>query len=288
MKKIITILLLIGFCLIFAEPTANPEIIKEKYKKKSIAQAALMSAVLPGSGQFYVSKKSITAYIFPAIEIGLWIGMMHYNNAGKDAESDYEYWATGENIGTVDQPVYRYQRDRFHDAVDDLLNQEDLNESWQNHFRLDDENTQHFYEDIGKYNRAIFGWADWFDVYAGDISNPNYDWNINSSGDWIGNDVTNLSSQYYTGDEVYWNDNVRNTRMRDEYIQMRKDTELLYDKAHYFNFGILANHVLATLDAIRVSKGYNKKIDREKFKLSFSPVYINTSLYAGIFFQRKF
>ena len=246
-----------------------------------------MSAVLPGSGQFYVSKKSITAYIFPIIEIGLWYGMFHYENMGKDAETDYEYWATEENIGTADEPVYRYQRDRFNDAKEDLLDQEDLEESWENHFRLDDENTQHFYEDIGKYNRAIFGWADWFDVYAGSIDNPTYNWII-SNGDWTGNDVTNFSSNYYVGDESYWDDNIRNTRMRDEYIQMRKDAEVLYDKAESYNFGILANHILASLDAIRVSKGYNNKMDRKKYKLSFSPVYRNNSLYAGISFQRRF
>ena len=46
------------------------------------------------------------------------------------------------------------------------------------HFRLDDTNTQHFYEDIGKYPRYVFGWTDWFQIYSknnnGEIVSP--DW----------------------------------------------------------------------------------------------------------------
>jgi hypothetical protein len=278
---------------VFAQ-TTQEEIIEFKYQKKSVAQAALMSAVLPGSGQFYVSKKSITAYIFPIIEIGLWYGMLHNNKLGNDAEKDYEDWAVKEVIGhyeydspdgnfSAGDPIYRYERWRYDEATHDLIINAN-NDFYDNHFRLDETNTQHFFEDIGKYNRYIFGWADWHEVYA--ESGYNWIWDDDSAASlqWVGNHPTNIE---YFGDE-YWDTEERQTKMRDEYIVMRADAEVYFDKAQFFNFGILANHLLAAADAIWVTKRYNKKHSDNKIKVSFAPVYIDNSLYAGLFIRKGF
>ena len=55
---------------------------------------------------------------------------------------------------TVDN---NYSRDRQHRVEQDLINHPTAAHSIYvaGHFRLDDDNTQHFYEDIGKYNKYI-------------------------------------------------------------------------------------------------------------------------------------
>ena len=276
-------LILMIICNLSAQ-TTEEEIIEYKYNMKSVAQAALMSAVLPGSGQYYANKKSITTYIFPIIEIGLWYGLISNNKKGSDAEADYEFWAVGEDISADREPAkYRYDRDRYNEATADLMAAAN-NAFYDNHFRLDETNTQHFFEDIGKYNRYIFGWADWYEVYA--ESGYNWIWDDDSAASlqWVGNHPTNIE---YFGDE-YWDTEERQTKMRDEYIVMRADAEVYFDKAQFFNFGILANHLLAAADAIWVTKRYNKKHSDNKIKVSFAPVYIDNSLYAGLFIRKGF
>ena len=284
-------LILMIICNLSAQ-TTEEEIIEYKYNMKSVAQAALMSAVLPGSGQYYANKKSITTYIFPIIEIGLWYGLISNNKKGSDAEADYEFWAVGEDISADREPAkYRYDRDRYNEATADLMAAAN-NAFYDNHFRLDETNTQHFFEDIGKYNRYIFGWADWYEVYG----ENGYHWVWENETDyednpdkWIGNDPTNI--EYLDPnhpDYEYWTDDERNTKMRDEYIEMRADAEVYFDKAQYYNFGILANHLLAAADAIRVAKSFNKKHSDNRLEVSFAPVYINNSLYAGLFFHKGF
>ena len=276
-------LILMIICNLSAQ-TTEEEIIEYKYNMKSVAQAALMSAVLPGSGQYYANKKSITTYIFPIIEIGLWYGLISNNKKGSDAEADYEFWAVGEDIRADGEPAkYRYDRNRYNEATADLMAAAN-NAFYDNHFRLDETNTQHFFEDIGKYNRYIFGWADWYEVYA--ESGYNWIWDDDSAASlqWVGNHPTNIE---YFGDE-YWDTEERQTKMRDEYIVMRADAEVYFDKAQFFNFGILANHLLAAADAIWVTKRYNKKHSDNKIKVSFAPVYIDNSLYAGLFIRKGF
>ncbi len=299
--KLILIIIVAGFCVSLSSQEISDDIFTIHYEQKSVPKAVILSALLPGAGQFYVSPKSITAYIFPAIEIGLLFGYFHFTNKGDNKEKDYEYYATGEIIGYEDDdpingnPIYRYDRDKFNFVKDDLIN-EIGNSFYDNYFNLDDENTQHFYEDIGKYNKYIFGWADWFDIYATDTegywTNPNWrPWFESDQGDkWSGNYPTNPESEHYVGnEEIYDNHSGIYSGMRAKYIKMRNDAEKYYDKAEYFSFGIIFNHIFSALDAVRVTKRYNAEyISNNNFKIKIAPVFVNNDICPALLVSKGF
>ncbi|MBN2460327.1 MAG: hypothetical protein JXB60_01870, partial [Candidatus Cloacimonetes bacterium] len=164
-------------------------------------------------------------------------------------------------------------------------------------FHLDNDNSQHFYEDIGKYEQYIFGWADWYDIYAIDEdSNFGPDWLFetgdNSEPDWrwVGNAVTNPESEYYLGNESLYNQNQGiYSGFRAEYIAMRQDAEDYFNTANMLGFGIVFNHILASLDALRVTRKYNLEyISQNNLRIKFTPVFINNELSAGVMISKDF
>jgi hypothetical protein len=57
------------------------------------------------------------------------------------------------------------------------------------YFRLAEVGTDHFYEEIGKYHKFIFGWDDWYEKYA----EYGIQWAFDLEGiyEWLGNYPTN-------------------------------------------------------------------------------------------------
>ena len=221
-------------------------IVKINYEKKSVATAALLSSLFPGAGQFYANPRAVTTYIFPILEVGMWVGYFTFQGKGEDKEDKY-----------MDYADEHYNRDYQIEVQNLLMGIADNDIYDSSHFRLDDTNTQHFYEDIGKYDKYIFGWDDWYATYvtnAGGVPLFAMDdgANIGSTADdiWMGNypDSTAMNEHHY--DTPY-------SPMRAEYDVMRRDAEKEYDKADYFTFGLILNHIVAAIDAIRVTRAYN-------------------------------
>ncbi|MCD4796030.1 MAG: hypothetical protein K8R49_02525 [Candidatus Cloacimonetes bacterium] len=296
-RKIMIIILMMSFVISIVAQEIKNDIIIVNYNKKSVAKAMLLSSLFPGAGQFYAKKSSITTYIFPAIEIGLWVGYLHFKKLGDDKTDDFEYFAVGENIGTPENPEYRYDRDRYDHAVEDFL-ESNNNPSYDDHFRLDETNTQHFYEDIGKYNKYIFGWADWFDIYATDSNGDwiSIDWkweeNANHQDTWDGmENPTNPESNYYVGNEsLYDGEKGLYSRMRSEYIVMRREANDFYETSGYYGFGIVANHILSAIDAVRLTRKYNMEYlsNVSRLQIKFSPVIVDNNISPGIFISTRF
>jgi hypothetical protein len=271
------------------------------YEEKSIKKAVLLSAVLPGAGQFYVNPRGITTYLFPLIEISFLAGYFYYHNKGEDLEKNYEKYATQEIIGYEDgdvingSPIYRYSRDKFHQVANDLIAASG-NSFYNNHFNLDDSNTQHFYEDIGKYPKYIFGWTDWYDIYAAD---ENGDWAVNLNwiwfeeelgNKWAGNDPTNPNSAYYLGnEELYDLNRGKYSQMRAVYIKQRKEAEENYDISNLCSFGLAFNHIFSAIDAVRVTKKYNADLlTQYKIKVKFGPMFTENHIYPAVYLFGKF
>lgn len=88
----------------------------------------------------------------------------------------------------------RYNR-AFQSVVQEIIkgiNPTDIYD--EGYFRLDSTNTDHFYEDIGKYPQYVFGWADWFFRFvadeAGNLIYPRWELDgpvDNPNTHWIGN-----------------------------------------------------------------------------------------------------
>lgn len=283
MKKILTLTLIFFICTIsFAQELQN-DIIQVNYEQKSLAKAMLLSSLFPGAGQFYANKKSITTYIFPLIEIGLIAGYFINYNDGLDKEAAYEDFA---------DPLYN--RDYQHDAENDIIPHNTSH--YNDHFRLDDENTQHFYEDIGKYDKYIFGWIDWFDIYArgdnGEFTSPNWNWDGEGSEMEIaGVDTLNSDSEYYIGNEsAYDSESGIYSGYRAEYIEMRQDAERSYDKAELYSFGLVANHILAAIDAVRLTRKYNREYlsNTSKIEINFAPIFVNNNFSPALMITKRF
>ncbi len=242
------------------------DLIKVNYNRKSAQLAMVMSMLVPGAGQFYANKTVLTTYIFPVLEIGLIGGLVYFNNEGKDKTNKYEKYANGEKITYTTangEKITGYRYDRAHqNIVQDILcnvNQVDIYD--ESYFRLDDTNTQHFYEDIGKYPQYVFGWMDWYYRFAADASgNPvSPNWQFDGPSDspqthWIGNYPTDGTN---TGIPVSI-DSPEMSSMRQTYIRMRNDAKDSYSVAHLFTLGLAFNHLAAGLDAIRVTRNFNR------------------------------
>ncbi len=227
------------------------DIIEIQHEQKSAAKAMALSALFPGTGQFYISKKNLTAYIFPIIEISLWYTFFSFDKKGNDVTTDYKKFAND-----------YYSRQRQHEAETHLIDYLAIypgNIYTTEHFRLEDKNTQHFYEDIGKYNKYIFGWEDWYYTYFREPSSNELrvQWII--SGENTGNpaDVTWIGNKRISDGQVVTTD--KGSSHRDEYVKMRQEAEDHYANRRTMNFLILMNHAISMIDANRVTKKYNRE-----------------------------
>jgi len=275
-----------------AKPT-DDDFIKVNFAKKDARLAMLFSALLPGAGQYYADKSALSTWIFPIVEVGLIGGIIYYNVSGNKRTDEFEKYATGEIITqtfnyTVDgvDYSYTYQGPRYQRSYQNLTQNvlisffpSDIYDS--NFFRLDATNTQHFYEDIGKYNKYIFGWADWFYNFATDpmtgnfvLDNPNYYEGsfpgLNLNAVWIWADTQYDYSRRWTANvqiDDFLNGLSGNhispgttmaSPMRQEYIQMRKDANSQFSIARIMTLALAFNHLASAVDAVMVTNKVNK------------------------------
>lgn len=261
--------------------------------EKSISKAIMMSLVLPGTGQIYSQKKYGFAYM--AIEAAAWVGYFVYNKKGDDKVAEYEDFADE-----------HYNRDRFYEVKEDLVDRalehaeqtDKLNiyiETFPvyddegnfshygiregNHFTLDETNTQHYYEDLGKYDKYIFGWDDWYtEAYYSilDDGTPDFEqyyeydsfiwneWNpINDHviPDEIGSEQTVDGTRYYYGKQE--------TDNRQKYRDMRHEANDLHSMADVSMGVVLVNHFVSAIDAARVTRNYNKQLAKKREEKPF-------------------
>lgn len=308
MRKYLLLLLMSALSInVIAQPLIDDlelenSVIQVNYKKKNTKLAVMMSAILPGAGSVYVNPSRWVGYIFPIIEGALIYGYMSYRQDATDQERAYEKYVNGEIITITDpsgNPIYtgtRYNRE-FQKMVQQYVsdvNSEDIYDEGANGFyRLDATNSQHFYEDVGKYNKYIYGWADWYERYAysGEGSfdegyvNPYINWDTDE------NDVGHIISSYSLTNNNYSNDTYEglNTPMRTEYIQMRRDAQEKYDSSNYFLYGMVLNRVVSAIDAGLAVKKYNKNyISQSNFQFNYAATTKNDRFTPMVFLTQRF
>jgi len=220
-------------------------------------KALLLSAILPGAGEYYAGSK-IKAAVFFAVEIAAWTGVIYYYGKGKDKEDEFmefadskfdemsyrnkEYelarnaaWGdSGAYAGTLDEwtdedwnnKIRYLPREGF---THELPTEDERNRNWS-----DD---QQFYEMIGKYIHQ-FGFG-WLDAFGDDNATP-----------------------FFDGDSPYSR----------EYMGIRHDSNTYLDYSNWgYNIALL-NHVASALDAsftVRLAKR------RAKAELSFRQIPYN-------------
>ncbi|OQY29818.1 MAG: hypothetical protein B6244_02330 [Candidatus Cloacimonetes bacterium 4572_55] len=125
-------------------------------KRKSGFKAFFMSAAVPGMGELYAGKK--IGLLNTALEVGLWVGFVSYENQADDKRDEYEshadeYWDFQRwEVWYDNSPWYENGSETF--------------------VRDEDDNPvkdHHYYEKLGKYSWAQGGWDDFKDEYQVDF-----------------------------------------------------------------------------------------------------------------------
>jgi hypothetical protein len=199
---------------------------------KSVFLAAVLSAILPGLGEYYVGDDIWRGMIFTGIEAGLWVGYFRWNQRGADSTSAF-YNFSNMHFGTT----------KYADSLNALLAA--------NHVSADSCNCYASGGNIASINRAEME----LDLlYAND---PNGD-------DW-GHQLVNPAvnnQQYYEMISKYdqyqpgW-DNIGNWSLAS---LMRADLNTQYDVANIFLYGIMLNHVLSAIDAALLARDHNSPL----------------------------
>ena len=229
------------FNLIESSFQSADSLLSEEIEEKSVMRAALYSAVIPGTGQYYAGS-IWKAALFAGIEIAGWTVYFVNTSKGDNQEtqmeayaddhwSEQKYWSylyhKGKDAGLIDPDTYLVDENNIiinYDAnvVNSLRY---LEEGLGHTHRLPETKTQQYYEMIVKY-LTQFGnaWEDanFIDYYYGNTDK--------------------MTAQMFT------------------YRDMRNDMNQYYDVASMATNVILINHVLSALDAAWTASRYNREI----------------------------
>ena len=229
------------FNLIESSFQSTDSLLSEELEEKSVMRAALYSAVIPGTGQYYAGS-IWKAALFAGIEIAGWTVYFVNTSKGDNQEtqmeayaddhwSEQKYWSylyhKGKDAGLIDPDTYLVDENNIlinYDA-DVVNNLRYLEEGLGHTHRLPETKTQQYYEMIVKY-LTQFGnaWEDanFIDYYYGNTDK--------------------MTAQMFT------------------YRDMRNDMNQYYDVASIATNVILINHVLSALDAAWTAGRYNREI----------------------------
>ncbi|MCX6160681.1 MAG: hypothetical protein NTV87_05010 [Ignavibacteriae bacterium] len=212
-------------------------------EKKSSALAGVLSAVVPGAGQFY-AKSFVKSAVFLGIEAGLWVVYAVFQGKGNDQTTFYQ------NYANTNWDVRRYAQwlvdQNFSGSSGINPNNPDLNalrlsinncESQNFSHTLPPYGDQQYYEVIGKYQNYVTGWQE---AIGQPITKNNY-------GTWKLNQV-------------------------DYYMTERQQANTYYNVGTYSLIAVMANHIVSAIDAVITVNSKNEKL-RLKGSVSFEPIY---------------
>lgn len=201
-----------------------------QFKNKSTKRGFLYSLVLPGAGEFYAGSK-IKAVLFFGLEAGFWTGYFTYHKKGKNKETEFINFA---------------------------------NAHW----------------DVQAYSDSLaFIYNVPIDPITGIVvDTPAVYWHSETDSIVISHSIHPVAGEPLEKDQQYyeeigkydqfrfgWDDFVGEfiTTNRNFYLNLRRDSNSLLDKANRFIMFSLANHLLSAFDAALAVRHHNQK--GEKF-----------------------
>ncbi|RLC48276.1 MAG: hypothetical protein DRH57_02480 [Candidatus Cloacimonadota bacterium] len=299
MKNSIIALILILFVCVNILNAQDEGLFSSSGNSKSAIKAMLFSSLVPGAGQVYVNHKRIVNYIFPIVEIAAWYGYLHYDKKGDDKTDEYKDYADEHYLRSrqhfVQDYIWRKCVDGYYRT--DLYYNSDATD-WQdtNYFLLDDTNTQHFYEDIGKYNKYIYGWDDWFHTYC-DTTNG-FEESYQDPSTWDDEEYCDqylrrrLSEEFITIEdslgEIITGPFI--SANRDTYISMRQDAEDFYSTSDLFEYTIIFNHIFSAIDAVIMANRHNRiySYNESKWDVNIKTTFRSNKLTPELTITRRF
>ncbi len=253
----------------------KPEASAKPTTPKSPRKAFFLSMLLPGLGEYYTGAKRGIAFL--GVEALGWWMYAHYTGKGNDQEETFERFANenwrysgaeGEysyvewfanrlvknSLSTTDLPknyADLSMNPTYMDSVTNILKDKD---TLVNH-TLPSTKTQQYYEMIGKYPQFVYGWKD-IVQYTESV-----DTNGNKVRHYINPGLVDAEGKA-TGN---YDADIRNVKssMRDQYMNMRKDSN---DNLKMGQNGVsllLLNRVVSAIDAARLAYHRNKSMESE-------------------------
>ncbi len=216
--------------------------------EKNPRKAMFLSAVLPGSGQFY-SKAPGWGMLYSALELAGISGAVYYHQTGNHKTDEYEIFADNH------WDVIRWLDDYYGEYQDPYNNPEAAKthnvyllvgnrrytfmefiqtfrswEEWQDvRNRISLEKEYHFYENISKYKQFKQGWDDWREYK----------------------------------DDPYYQVIQRSSPNQEKYAVMRKEANDFLKRSTYFTSAVMFNHLISAFDAYLRTTRFNNRLTRQ-------------------------
>lgn len=210
---------------------------------KSPVLGAILSAVVPGAGEFY-AKSYIKSAIFLAVEAGLWVAYATFQNKGSDQTTSYQNYADQHWSALRYATWLKNQSFPGSGSID--LNSDPATlrrqinsceeQSGFSH-TLPVYGEQQYYEVIGKYRTYTCGW----DQAGSDITKNNYE-------------------TYPILTQVNF------------YMDERQKANTYYDRGTTTMMVVILNHIASAVDGVISVNSFNNKLSVQG-NVSFSPVY---------------
>jgi hypothetical protein len=213
----------------------------------------LLSTLMPGVGEIYLGYRWRGAALV-TLEVAAWAGYFYYRNEGLDSREAYEsfadqYWNYQKWIGDHKDGGQGYTLEELEEAGRNKAGSQD----WPGYIPWvsKEEDKQHYYENIGKYDWFISGWQD----YDPNFTDPNTDSGF-----------------------------MEDTALRDEYRSMRKESNDQLDNSNkfvYLSIGVRVFSIVETLILVRSDGGssdagqstdVSSGMSRNHFKVNARPI----------------
>jgi hypothetical protein len=203
-----------------------------KAKYKSPFKAFLLSAAIPGAGQFYNGSK-IKAVAFLGVEVTSWV--LHFKYKSDANQKTDEFNAYNDRY---------WSRDRYQSYLEKAYNKTDDEQITAREIshHLPETNTQQYYEMTGKYNQFAWGWDD---AILGGLTLTDY------SGMGGGNPLPAITGEAST---------IPSSAHRMIYEDMRYEANKLYDKADTWLVMTMVNRLVSGFEAYFSAKKHNGEV----------------------------
>lgn len=242
----------------------------------SPARAFMYSMLVPGTGE--LAQGSASGFAFLAADVAGWAGVIVYNQRGHDGEDRYrrfvdQHYSKAQYDGVVAQ-VYR----EFNGgdclepgATESVFVCIDLAA----YFSLDeDTHSGHYYEDVGKLDKYIFGWLDWADTTGDGMSD--YDpatTPVSFGGTWT------PAGPWPAGFPGFA------SSLRAEYQDLRRSANRNFSHADKFSWMLVLNRVVSAVHAAwmaRQADTDDRAGDSPEARLVLDPVRADGSLRVAL------
>lgn len=223
--------------------------IQQTKKKKSVGLGILLSALLPGAGEFY-GEDYLKAGIFFGVELLAWGTYFYFDGKGNKKTEEFQsyadqYWDVRTYARWLKDEGFQNSSQINPDEPNrDILRQQIMDcERVNFSHTMPEYGSQQFYELIGKYQNFQAGWTNLAHRPLNDPGSPYY------------------YETYH--DPVFTN-----------YAKERQKANDFYDYAKIGPVTAIVNHILSAADAAWVISSFNKKVKVEtgfRIQNRFSP-----------------